>query len=159
MNALQLDRQSTAALLLRSLYRAYTGHASINVWLLSPKSMRSLVSHIPQLETLTELIIRLPPFRVTAKWPTHLLMQLPLTFFYWAPLRQKPISRLPLSIYMDETVSHWQDDDILLTKPLSALRDSRVRKLVKNRRSNGLVPVPLLQYHMDPLLKKKHVAT
>jgi hypothetical protein len=117
INVSQKNSESTVPPLLNSLFRAYTGHASITTWFLAPKLLRPLLSAIPQLRILSDLLIALPSLRLTALWPSHQLLQLPLDFFYWAPLRPKPISKVPWSIYLNEIVTHRQDDGILLIKP------------------------------------------
>lgn len=158
-NALRPETHSVAAILLRSLFRAYTGHASINAWLLAPKAMKPLLKCNPQFLTLTEVIISLLSLQLTAKWPTYLLVQLPLCIFYLAPLHPYPSSKLPLSMTLDEVVTHWQDDGILLTKPMSSIQNERARKLIKSRHSSGQTPVPLIQHHMDPQLEREHNKT
>lgn len=145
-NVLRPSAKFVAALLLSSLYRHYAELASLDVRFLSPKAMKLLLKCIPKL---LSLIISLPSLLMAAKWPAPILMQLTLSFSYWASLRPNLCSKLPLSSNLDEQMAHWQDDGILLTKPMSLIHHKCARRLIKSHQTNGQALVPLLRHRME----------
>jgi hypothetical protein len=71
---------------LRSLFRCHTGHASLLTLLLMPKEMIPLLKQMPPLQQLARILTKLPPMPVTQKWPSHLLIQIPVRSVVQRPL-------------------------------------------------------------------------
>jgi hypothetical protein len=124
------DAASTSFLpqVLRSIFRAHTGHASLLTLFLLPREMIPLLRHVPPVQQLARIITRIPMMRILESRPSHLLTQIPLRCTVQRPISTTPCTSIMLSITVGDCM-HWDwYSGGLMRQAMSNINDKRTRR-------------------------------
>jgi hypothetical protein len=145
INAISRTKGNFASLLLRIIFRAYTGHANLVILLLVPDRLIRTFSKIPQMRHICEMLTALPQLKIDQRWSIHSLMQVPLSLVIYRPLSTELEINVSLR-YTATDIFDWSDNTIVRRRR-SPVRDRAINWILKKLADGRIHMIPTAQQY------------
>jgi hypothetical protein len=145
LNALCPKKTNFASILLRSIFRAYTGQANLVVLPLLPDRLMRAFSKIPQMMHICKLLSALPQLKIDDGWPSHVLMQFPASLIIYRPLAVQLIVDISPGYTADDFFD-WSHNTIMRRRR-SPVKDRKTNSVLRELEGNKLQIIPAAQQY------------